>query len=121
VNEFCCYPTTWIKGHKQNKRTTHIQHALEIRILESLIHRQLDNITPEKMRSQMRVINEDFTKQNSDHFKTPPEFTDLVANIGIEFELATLDPEGNPTTGVTRTYSELSGWDGYDEELPIEQ
>jgi len=82
---------------------------------------ELYNITPEKIRSQMVVINEDFTKQNVDHFKTPLEFTDLVANVGIEFELATLDPEGNPTTGVTRTYSELSGWDGHDEDKPVEQ
>ena len=37
---------------------------------------------------------------------------DRVADVGIEFELATIDPAGQPTNGITRTASNVNGWDG---------
>ena len=71
------------------------------------------NITTEKIESQIAVLNEDFRKLNADYTQTPDEFLPLVADAGIEFELATIDPEGNDTDGITRTYSsEVDGWSG---------
>ncbi len=69
-------------------------------------------ISDDKIRSQIDVLNQDFRKQNSDWQKTPDEFIDLVADVGIEFYLATVDPEGNPTTGIIRTSSDVIGGDG---------
>lgn len=79
-------------------------------------------ISDEKIKSQIEVLNQDYRKRNPDHTNTPAEFTDLVADVGIEFYLAQKDPNGNPTTGIVRTSSEVTGWDGQSigEDTPIE-
>ncbi len=57
------------------------------------------NITDEQIRSQIEVLNEDFGKV----FGTRGYNLDPVgANTEIEFCLATRDPNGNPTNGITR-------------------
>ncbi len=70
------------------------------------------NISNEKIRSQIKILNEDFRKRNADHVNVPDQYKELVADIEIEFELATMDPDGNYTSGITRTFSHISGWDG---------
>lgn len=71
------------------------------------------NITTEKIESQIQVLNEDFRKLNADYTQIPDEFLPLVADVRIEFELATIDPRGSVTDGITRTYSdEIDGWSG---------
>lgn len=92
-------------------------------VVHVIYHDEETNISPEKIESQLQVINEDFRKLNADYTKTPDEFINLVADVGIEFYLATEDPEGLPTSGVTRTYSEhVDGWSGrsLDDETAIE-
>lgn len=69
-------------------------------------------ISDEKIRSQINVLNEDFRKKNVDWTKTPAEFLGLVADVGIEFRLATTDPDGKPTSGIVRTTSTVTGFDG---------
>ncbi len=70
------------------------------------------NISNEKINSQIQVLNEDFNLRNEDRHLIPAEFKSLAANIGIEFRLATVDPTGMPISGITRTFSQVSGWDG---------
>lgn len=80
------------------------------------------NISDEKIASQLAVLNQDFRKQNADHRNTPAEFAPLAADAGIEFYLATRDPRGRPTSGITRTFTTVNGWDGHDLQrtLPVE-
>ena len=61
------------------------------------------NISQAQIDSQIEVLNHDFRAGNSDVGIVPPPFTGLVADSRIEFRLASTDPNGNPTTGVTRT------------------
>ncbi len=69
-------------------------------------------ISDEKIQSQIDVLNLDFRKKNPDYTKTPDEFIDLVADVGLKFTLATIDPDGSPTNGIIRTESDITGWDG---------
>lgn len=66
------------------------------------------NISDEQVQDAMRVINEDFNMDNEDVSEIIPEFEDIIGNIGVEFRLATIDPDGNCTRGVTRTFSNLT-------------
>jgi hypothetical protein len=61
------------------------------------------NISQAQIDSQIEVLNRDFRASNSDIGFVPAPFTGLVSDPMIEFQLATTDPLGNPTTGVTRT------------------
>jgi len=70
----------------------------------------LDNISDEQIFSAMEVLNLHFRRQHEDTINTPYWFQDEAADVGIEFKLATLDPEGNTTTGITRHESDRSFW-----------
>jgi len=61
------------------------------------------NISEAQIRSQIDVLNRDFPNQNPDIVSLPAAFESLAADTGIEFVLATTDPNGNPTNGITRT------------------
>jgi hypothetical protein len=70
------------------------------------------NISTEKIISQIKVLNEDFRMKNADRLNTPAEFASLVTDAGIEFFLATKDPQGINTSGITRTQTQVTGWEG---------
>ena len=56
----------------------------------------------------MRILNEDFARLNPDTFKTPSVFAEYAGDTNIEFRLAKIDPDGNCTQGITRTFSNLT-------------
>lgn len=61
------------------------------------------NISDAQIQSQMTVLNNDFRRLNADAANTPAAWTSIAADCEINFCLATTDPSGNPTTGITRT------------------
>ncbi|MCW5900100.1 MAG: T9SS type A sorting domain-containing protein [Flavobacteriales bacterium] len=67
-----------------------------------------ENITDAQIHDAMRILNEDFNKQNPDWPTVKPEFLGIVADVGVEFRLAKKDPQGNCTNGITRTVSHLT-------------
>ena len=64
-----------------------------------------ENISDAQVYDAIRVLNEDYNQQNPDWTNVNPAFLDLVADVGFEFRLAQLDPQGNCTNGITRTVS----------------
>lgn len=59
------------------------------------------NISEEQIASQIQVLNEDYRRQpNTNGFNSNP----IGADAKIEFYLATTDPNGQTTTGITRHY-----------------
>ncbi|NOQ73913.1 MAG: T9SS type A sorting domain-containing protein [Crocinitomix sp.] len=67
-----------------------------------------ENISDAQVFSGIEQMNLDFNMENPDVGGTIPEFADIVGNCNIEFRLATIDPEGNCHSGITRTYSETT-------------
>ena len=65
-----------------------------------------DNLSMERIESQIEVLNRDFAGINSDIVNVPSEFP--VGRSNIQFCLATIDPSGNPTNGVTRYATDLN-------------
>ena len=78
-------------------------------------------ISDEKIHSQIDILNQDFRKMNSDHLNTPNDFKHLVADVGIQFKLATVDPNGNSSTGIIRTESTVTAGDGRENDRAIEE
>ncbi len=58
-----------------------------------------ENISEAQLLSQITVLNEDFRRTNTDADNTWSQASD----VEIEFCLATVDPNGNATNGITRT------------------
>jgi hypothetical protein len=63
----------------------------------------LDSLDEGLVYSQMDVLNRDFRRLNADTVNTRQEFRSIAGDVGVEFYLATTDPQGNPTTGITYT------------------
>ena len=63
-----------------------------------------------QVESQIRVLNEDYNATNVDISKLPGVFQPLIGNPNIRFFLATRDPQGQPTSGITRTPTQLAGF-----------
>ena len=73
------------------------------------------NISDAQVASQIQVLNEDFRRLNTDKSNTPSTFSSIASDIEVEFCLASVDPNGNVSSGITRTstsYSSFSGNDG---------
>ena len=56
--------------------------------------------------SQIDVLNEDYRRLNENAIETRDEFLEFAGDANIEFFLANVDPEGNPTNGIVRTYTD---------------
>jgi len=65
-----------------------------------------ENISDAQVQSQIDVLNADFRRLNSDADNTWSQ----AADTEIEFCLASVDPNGNPTNGITRTSSSVSAF-----------
>ena len=68
------------------------------------------NISTAQVLSQIRVLNEDFNRQNADKINTPAEFTSVAGSLDIEFVLARQDPDGLATTGIVRVNGGRNSW-----------
>ena len=65
-----------------------------------------ENISDAQIQSQITVLNEDFRRLNSDADNTWLQ----AADSEIEFCLASIDPDGNATNGITRTSTSVSSF-----------
>lgn len=88
--------------------------APEVIVIPVIVHiiynNQDQNISNDRVYSQLEVLNRDFRKKNSDASFIPTAFRELAADAHIEFRLATIDPFGLPTTGINRVHTDATGF-----------
>ncbi|QNA44315.1 CARDB domain-containing protein [Lacibacter sediminis] len=73
-----------------------------------------ENISWDRIKSQIDVLNADFSGSNSDVINTPGNFQSVIAgNTRVQFCLAKTDPDGNllQEPGVNRINWKAKGWD----------
>lgn len=68
------------------------------------------NISDAQIQSQIDVLDADFRRLNADAAATPAAFAGVAADARLDFALAVRDPSCNPTTGITRTSTSVTGW-----------
>lgn len=61
-----------------------------------------ENIPTATINSIIDRLNEDYSATNTDLATVRPAFAGVVGNVGFQFCLAQVDPNGNPTTGIVR-------------------
>ncbi|MFM7770523.1 MAG: zinc metalloprotease, partial [Bacteroidota bacterium] len=67
-----------------------------------------ENIEDDQILNGLAILNRDFRMLNADISLVVSAFDGLTADIGIEFALATKDPNGNCTKGINRIVSPLT-------------
>jgi hypothetical protein len=102
---------------KESSQTSSLERTAEAKIItipvivHILYHYPDENISADRVNSQIAALNRDFRKLNDDTTKIPPPFKSLAADCGIEFRLATVDAAGRATTGIIRKYTPITGWE----------
>ena len=74
-----------------------------------------ENISKAQIEDQLRVVNEDFQRQNADASQTRDVFKSRAANFNVEFKLARIAPDGSYTEGITRTYDPINMIEDYED------
>jgi hypothetical protein len=75
------------------------------------------NIPTAQILRQIRILTEDFRRQNPDANKTPTEFLGVAGDSNIEFVLAKQDPRGVPTTGINRVKGPKTSYNFQDSQI----
>lgn len=73
-----------------------------------------ENISDAQVHDALKQVNLQFRKLNPDTNEIVTQFKPIAADIEIEFRLAQLDPDGNCTSGITRTVSPLTSPGNHD-------
>lgn len=105
----------WILQNQMRRSTANVDFTIPtvIHVIQSTT---TDSISDACLHSQIEVLNEDFQKLNADTSLIPADFLPVLGNGSIEFCLATRDPNGNPTSGITRTVSPAWAEHDYNDE-----
>ena len=100
----------------QNKHRSEKRGPILIPTVVHVLYNQAkENISEEQIYSQIQVLNDDFSFKNTNKLDASHPFYAYCSDAGIQFQLATVDPNGNKTTGITRTKTNKEFW--LEEEL----
>jgi Pregnancy-associated plasma protein-A/Secretion system C-terminal sorting domain len=102
----------FITGINGNTSSTNDTRIIRIPVVVHVLYNTAaQNVSDALIASGIAALNRDFRKQNSDTVNTPARFKALAADVGIEFVLATADPNGRPTTGIVRKQTAVPYFD----------
>lgn len=86
--------------------------AVTIPVVVHVVYKNAtENVSDAQIMSQIDALNRDYRKTNADFSLTPAAFQPLGADMDIAFCLASFDPNGNATTGITRTSTIIQSFD----------
>jgi hypothetical protein len=91
----------------KNRSETVIKIPVVVHVIYNLTEQ---NISDARVMSQIDVLNEDYRKLNTNAAQIPSAFSSLAADCEIEFCLASRDPQGNSTTGITHTQTNATAF-----------
>ncbi|MFM2388430.1 MAG: hypothetical protein RL660_3187 [Bacteroidota bacterium] len=90
-------------------RKTRIQVTIPV-VFHVVYQNATENIPDAQLLANLTQLNEDFAKLNADTNLVPTPFKAFHANTDIQFCLAVRDPQGNTTTGITRTQTTVNSF-----------
>lgn len=108
----------WIKSRTKSMTQTPSVFVIPV-VVHVVYHHEKpeQNISEEQILSQIESLNRDFRRLNSDTSNTPEIFKNLGADAMIEFQMALRDPNGNPTSGITRTPTKVEAFTMEDDDV----
>ncbi|HIP36498.1 MAG TPA: T9SS type A sorting domain-containing protein [Crocinitomix sp.] len=95
-----------------NPNTDRVQYVVPVVV--HIVHLDgPENISDQQVYDVIDLLNEDYSATNSDLSLVIPAFSGIIGNADFVFKLAKLDPNGNCTNGITRTYSTTTDDNGF--------
>ncbi len=99
------------KGNNKSAASVYIPVVVHV-----LWNDPIENVSDAQIQSQIDILNEDFRLLNADSLDPSHPFWIYTVDTEIEFCLASVDPNGNPTDGITRTYTDVVSFAANGEE-----
>lgn len=85
--------------------------VITIPVVVHVVYNQAEqNISDAQVQSQIDALNRDFRRKNTDISLTPYMFIGVAADAEIEFCLAQRSPDNEPSNGITRTRTDVEGF-----------
>lgn len=101
----------WIRSRRARR-----DNVITIPVVVHVVwHDRSENISNGQIHSQIEVLNNDFRKKNKDIDTVPKVWQDITADVGLEFALATYDPQGIATTGINRVETTVESFGAEDD------
>src|SRR5499427_10354542 len=89
--------------------------AVTIPVVVHVVYRTAaENISDAQISSQIDALNRDYSASNVDKVNAPGVWAGLIQDTQIRFVLATKDPKGKPTNGITRTKTKATSFSTHD-------
>lgn len=80
------------------------RNTYTIPVVFHIVHNtSAENLADSVIYNQLQRLNEDYARMNADTSNMRSEFDPVAGATQIQFMLAQIDPNGNPTSGITRT------------------
>lgn len=79
-------------------------------VFHVVYNNSVENISSNRLIDQLNVLKKDFRKMNSDTNLIPTPWKSIAADTEIDFCLATVDPFGQPTTGINRVATNVTSF-----------
>jgi len=96
------------KNHSQNNESKSTP-LYTIPVVVHIVHNTPEQNLPDSViHNQIQILNEDYGRGNADTVNMRSDFDIVKGNPRIHFQLAQIDPDGFPTTGITRTNTSLN-------------
>ncbi len=105
------FTENWVQNHPAQTKSRAAIYTIPV-VVHVVYNTAGQNVSDAQIQTQIDVLNEDFQLMNADSLQPAHPFWQYTANSQIEFCLATTDPFGNATSGITRTQTQVSSFDG---------
>jgi hypothetical protein len=90
-----------INSQKLGKRESDTIYRIPV-VFHIVYNTPQENLDDSLIISQMEILNECFRRKNKDTGNTRDIFKPIAGDVKVEFYLAEVDPNGNPTDGIVR-------------------
>lgn len=105
----------WLGEHSKQKGERSQVITIPV-VIHIIWNDPIENISDNQIYSQLDIMNEDFRMLNADSLDETHPFWEFTADSEIEFCLASVDENGDATTGITRTQTSVLTWDDNNED-----
>ncbi len=114
-DEYEVWMQSKIREFQTLQQTGRVQTHYNIPVVVHVVHNGENvgvgsNISLAQINSQIDVLNEDYRRHNADTTLTPTVFKPVAADIDVNFHLASVDQNGNASTGIDRINRNTKGW-----------
>lgn len=99
----------WLQKHQQYNPKSNTIDTIPV-VVHVVYQNATENISDAQVKSQIRILNEDFGRMNVDSVNTPAVWQSVAGRLPYRFVLARRKPDGTATTGIERVSTTVASF-----------